>query len=88
MVNLIDITCSCDKWEVVGIQCKHVMHALWDTIQNLKNLVHNCYMFCTWKEMYKFKVNPTNRRNMWAKSDCPTKLTPPKTSQAVKFLSK
>ncbi|GJV21255.1 hypothetical protein Tco_1370275 [Tanacetum coccineum] len=32
----------------------------------------------TWKEMYKFKINPVNGPQGWKKSDVPTTIIPPK----------
>ncbi|KAL4583826.1 hypothetical protein LXL04_008410 [Taraxacum kok-saghyz] len=67
-----------------GIPCKHAICAMFDKIDNREvcgepeEWVHDCYKLHTWKEMYKYKVEPINGRNMWEKSQCPFTLTHPK----------
>ncbi|KAI3503301.1 hypothetical protein L1887_31741 [Cichorium endivia] len=76
--------CSCKKWELTGIPCKHAIAAIWDMRKNNREVgipetfVHPCYWLSTWKEMYTFKIDPINGKNMWVKSPCPTTLLPPK----------
>ena len=77
-------TCSCNRWELTGIPCKHAIAAIWDMGRNNENVgipetwVHQTYWLETWKEMYSFKIEPINGRSMWEKSLCPTTLLPPK----------
>ncbi|KAL7609105.1 hypothetical protein Lser_V15G13262 [Lactuca serriola] len=84
VVDITQRTCSCNKWEVTGIPCKHTITAIWDMRRNNENVgipetwVHPTYWLKTWQEMYSFKIEPINGRMMWAKSTCPTKLLPPK----------
>ncbi|GKF32396.1 hypothetical protein Tco_0102194, partial [Tanacetum coccineum] len=37
-----------------------------------------CQWLSTWKEMYKFKINPVNGPQAWKKLDVPTTIFPPK----------
>ncbi|GKE28090.1 hypothetical protein Tco_1443474, partial [Tanacetum coccineum] len=37
-----------------------------------------CHWLSTWKEMYKFKINPVNGPQAWKKLDVPTTIIPPK----------
>nr|KAJ0215940.1 hypothetical protein LSAT_V11C300136200 [Lactuca sativa] len=84
VVDITQRTCSCNKWEVTGIPCKHTIATIWDMRRNNENVgipetwVHPTYWLKTWEEMYSFKIEPINGRMMWAKSTCPTKLLPPK----------
>ncbi|CAI9269138.1 unnamed protein product [Lactuca saligna] len=84
VVNMDQQTCSCNRWELTGIPCKHSIAAIWDMRLNNENVgipetwVHPTYWLKTWKEMYVFKVEPINGRLLWEKSTCPTKLIPPK----------
>nr|KAJ0204775.1 hypothetical protein LSAT_V11C500294470 [Lactuca sativa] len=84
VVNMEQQTCSCNKWELTGIPCKHSIVAIWDMRLNNENVgiletwVHPAYWLKTWKEMYFFKVEPINGRFLLEKSTCPTKLIPPK----------
>nr|KAJ0212186.1 hypothetical protein LSAT_V11C400223730 [Lactuca sativa] len=62
VVNMDQQTCSCIRWELTGIPCKHSIAAIWDMRLNNENVgipetwVHPTYWLKTWKEMYVFKV--------------------------------
>ncbi|KAJ9538150.1 hypothetical protein OSB04_030883 [Centaurea solstitialis] len=66
--------CSCRKWSLTGIPCKHAIAAIWFSAANggAVALPEN------WKKMYQFKIKPTNGRLLWPKSSCPYKMLPPK----------
>ncbi|KAJ9543460.1 hypothetical protein OSB04_023167 [Centaurea solstitialis] len=72
------------RWELTGIPCKHAVAAIWfsaangGTVALPENWVHPHYHLQTWKMMYQFKINPTNGRLLWPKSDYPIKIMPPK----------
>ena len=76
--------CSCKKWELTGIPCKHFVSAIWDMMKNnvaigvLEGYVHECYWLTARRNMYSFKVHPINGRSIWMTSTCPTTLLPPK----------
>nr|KAJ0201965.1 hypothetical protein LSAT_V11C600308790 [Lactuca sativa] len=68
-----------------GMLCSHAISAIWDKIKHgaknvpeLEHWVHPCYWLVKWAEVYKHKIKPINSRLMWSKSQCPTKLLPPK----------
>ena len=83
MVDMAQQSCSCNKWELTGMPCKHTIAAIWnmrlnnETIGVPETWVHPTYWSKTWKEMYAFKLEPINGRSMWEKNPCPTKLLPP-----------
>ncbi|XP_023736423.2 uncharacterized protein LOC111884348 [Lactuca sativa] len=83
VVDMAQHTCSCRKWELTGIPCKHALVAIWDMQKNKQNVgvpeewVHATYWLKTWKEMYSFKIEPINGRRMWEKFPCPTTFLPP-----------
>nr|KAJ0193396.1 hypothetical protein LSAT_V11C800390380 [Lactuca sativa] len=64
VVKMEQQTCSCNRWELIGIPCKHSIAAIWDIRLNNENVgipktwVHPTYWLKTWKEMYVFKVEP------------------------------
>ncbi|GKE58100.1 crooked neck-like protein 1 [Tanacetum coccineum] len=78
------MTCSCRKWELTGIPCKHAVAACWNMALNdratppLETWVNPCYWLRTWKETYSHKIQPICGTNYWEKSTCPTTLLPPK----------
>jgi len=77
------MTCSCRKWELIGIPCKHAIAAInemsdnGETVGELYTYVNKVCWLDTWKSMYSFVVEPIKGRAMWPKSDCPTINTPP-----------
>ncbi|CAI9265894.1 unnamed protein product [Lactuca saligna] len=78
IVDVGQQSCTCKRWELTGIPCKHGVAAIWDMGRNDKDVgipesfVHPCYWLSSWKEMYSFKVSPINGRSMWEKSAIPT----------------
>ncbi|KAL4582907.1 hypothetical protein LXL04_007468 [Taraxacum kok-saghyz] len=76
--------CSCRKWELTGIPCKHVIAVLYDKADNGENVgelytyVNRVHWLETWIAAYSFKIGPIKGHIMWPISDCPMKITPPK----------
>ncbi|GJW71938.1 crooked neck-like protein 1 [Tanacetum coccineum] len=93
-VDVVSMTCSCRKWELTGIPCKHVVAACWNMALNdraappLETWVNPCYWLSTWKETYSHKIQPICGTNYWDKSTCPTTLLPPKHHVQVGRLKK
>ncbi|KAI3817247.1 hypothetical protein L1987_11036 [Smallanthus sonchifolius] len=83
VVDVIERSCTCRRWELIGIPCKHAVATNWDMAQNgllvgiPETWVHKCYLLETWKEVYSYNVGPVNGKNLWPKSQIPTVLTPP-----------
>ncbi|CAI9289963.1 unnamed protein product [Lactuca saligna] len=84
VVDMGQQTCSCRRWELIGIPCAHAIACMWEMLKNKEidkipeHWVHRTYWLETWKNMYSFTIHPINGRNMWEKSTCPTTLLPPK----------
>ncbi|GKB26247.1 zinc finger, SWIM-type containing protein, partial [Tanacetum coccineum] len=84
VVNLTERNCSCRKWEVSGIPCKHAVACIHDMADHGMEVglpeawVHPAYKLDTWRQQYSFKINPVNGRNLWQKNKWPTTLLPPK----------
>ena len=83
VVDMGEMTCTCRKWELNGIPCKHAIatiHEMGDsgeTVGELYTYVNKVYLLSTWREAYSNKVEPIKGRVMWPKSNCPFTLTPP-----------
>ncbi|CAI9262195.1 unnamed protein product [Lactuca saligna] len=83
VVDMGQRVCSCRKWELTGIPCRHVIAVLFDKADNgedvgeLYTYVHKVHWLETWKEAYSYKVEPIKGRIMWPVSDCPIKISPP-----------
>lgn len=83
VVDVVLRKCSCRKWEITGLPCRHAVATNWfmalnrEAVGLVESWVHPCYWLDTWKQVYSFKVEPINGSNMWFKSPCPTNLSPP-----------
>ncbi|XP_022032766.1 uncharacterized protein LOC110933872 [Helianthus annuus] len=84
VVSLDERTCSCRRWDLTGIPCRHAVACIWDMGLHGRGdgvpekWVHPVYWLETWKEVYKHTVEPVNGSDLWPKSACPTTLIPPK----------
>ncbi|GKE49522.1 mutator type transposase [Tanacetum coccineum] len=83
VVNLSNKSCTCRKWEVSGIPCKHAVACIFNMTDNgmqvglPEDWVHQSMRLQTWKTVYSFKINPVPGRQFWAKSQVPSRLIPP-----------
>ncbi|XP_021995761.2 uncharacterized protein LOC110892939 [Helianthus annuus] len=84
VVNLGERTCSCRKWDLTGMPCKHAVAAIWNQGLHgggepiLERWVDQAYWYETWKLVYECTIEPINGMDEWPKSRCPTTLLPPK----------
>ncbi|GKD74802.1 hypothetical protein Tco_1333084, partial [Tanacetum coccineum] len=80
------------KWGLSGIPCTHAVASIWDQANNgIDTEIPESYCLpvhwlTTWKEMYKFKINPVNGPQGWKKSDVPTTIIPPKPHPQIGYL--
>nr|KAJ0210025.1 hypothetical protein LSAT_V11C400212890 [Lactuca sativa] len=83
VVDVRNQTCTCRKWELMGIPCRHAITTLNEMSKDpeaeldIYKWVHKVYWLDTWQKAYSFKVEPIKGRLMWPKINCPTKLIPP-----------
>ncbi|KAL4565976.1 hypothetical protein LXL04_030084 [Taraxacum kok-saghyz] len=83
VVDTNNLSCTCRRWELTGIPCKHSIAALHEINKNTRDSqdiykwVGKVYWMDTWKKAYEFKIEPVKGRSMWPKSEVPIKLTPP-----------
>ena len=76
--------CSCRRWELTGMPCKHAVAAINDMGNNGMEVglpeawVHNCYWLRTWEKVYNFKIHPLDGPGYWPKHNAPITLLPPK----------
>lgn len=84
VVNVQDKVCTCRKWELTGIPCRHAVAACWNMGLNAievgppESWVHSCYWLSTWKEVYSHLVEPIRGSNYWEKTTHAIELLPPK----------
>ena len=84
VVDIQEKSCSCRKWELTGMPCKHAVAVLNDMALNRVEVglpetwVHACYWLVTWEKQYSYTINPCNGPNMWTKHPSPYTIIPPK----------
>ncbi|KAK1425488.1 hypothetical protein QVD17_20840 [Tagetes erecta] len=83
-VDLDKRTCSCRKWEITCMPCKHAVACIW-TLESpdqqeavAETWVNKVYWLQTWKDVYSHTLEAINGRLMWRPSRCPTRLIAPK----------
>ena len=83
VVDMHERVCSCRKWELTGIPCRHVISVLYnkadhgECVHELHTYVHKVHWLQTWKTTYGYKVEPIKGRALWPRSECPMQITPP-----------
>ncbi|KAL0361074.1 UNVERIFIED_CONTAM: hypothetical protein Sradi_3791900 [Sesamum radiatum] len=75
-VDLVAHTCSCRKWELSGIPCKHVMSAICAQVLDLVDSVHSCYQVQTYTKVYEPCMVPMDGASMWEKTGYIAPLPP------------
>ncbi|XP_022023926.1 uncharacterized protein LOC110924199 [Helianthus annuus] len=84
VVDMNTKSCTCRKWELTGMPCKHAVAVNWDMVRYGMEVdipeawVDEVYWLDNWKKVYQFTIDPINGREMWEPTNCPTTLLPPK----------
>nr|KAJ0204637.1 hypothetical protein LSAT_V11C500292560 [Lactuca sativa] len=72
VVDIDQMTCTCRKWELTGIPCRHAI-ATWSEMTDNGEMVGELYIWVHKVYLLTLKLNLA----MWPKSDCPTRIIPP-----------
>ncbi|KAK4406336.1 hypothetical protein Sango_0640100 [Sesamum angolense] len=72
-VDVLSRSCSCMRWDLTGIPCRHVISAIWCRNEQAKTYVHDCYKVSTYLKAYEPVILPLTSQEFWLKCD----LTPP-----------
>ena len=78
VVDLIDNSCSCNFWGVVGFPCHHAGVALQYGGYKPKKFVHEYYSRKFYEVCYSHEVSTTNEQRLWKNDRNPTSILPPK----------
>ena len=57
-VNLGELTCSCNHWQLSGIPCVHAASAILHSGRNIEDLVHEYFTVSMWKKAYEAVIYP------------------------------
>lgn len=66
-------SCSCRKYDLTGIPCKHVVCVIWCKKDDPEAYVHPYYLVETYKRCYAARIMPVNGLDLWPQCD----LAPP-----------
>lgn len=59
-VDLLNRKCSCRKWDLTEIPCKHAITAIWAKNDEINSYVDDCYKVETYRRIYEFAILPMN----------------------------
>ncbi|XP_021994149.1 uncharacterized protein LOC110890805 [Helianthus annuus] len=68
VVNVEQKVCTCRRWEISGIPCKHAVAVNWDMAAHKQQVgppedwVHPCYYLDTWKKAYSYKAGRPKKK--------------------------
>ncbi|XP_020080199.1 uncharacterized protein LOC109703884 [Ananas comosus] len=68
VVDLIQKTCSCRRWDLTGLPCPHAISAMLHENLRPEDYVHDCYSIETYKKCYAHLIKPINGQDMWTKT--------------------
>jgi hypothetical protein len=75
-VDMKTRTCDCNRWQLTGIPCHHVIACCRNDKINPENLVHSCYTVDTYNKAYNYNLAPLRGRLFWEKMNG-VKIHPP-----------
>ncbi|PRQ20047.1 putative transcription factor interactor and regulator CCHC(Zn) family [Rosa chinensis] len=70
--NVVDLnarTCTCRRWELSGVPCKHAVSAIYHKRHSPEDYVADCYLIKTYMSIYDNLIQPINGMEMWSRSE-------------------
>ena len=58
IVNMDKRTCSCRRWDLIGIPCCHALKVIKDKKLNSEDFVAECSLTTLWKKKYNNSITP------------------------------
>lgn len=73
-------TCSCRRWDLTGIPCRHALRVVLDQKKRYKtdNLVSDWYLTSKWQHQYSDSIKPVRGIKFWIPSGESTIQAPPR----------
>ena len=78
-VDLDNRTCSCQRWQIIGLPCTHAL-CLIHSMRNrsVEDYIDDYYSVHKFKKAYEHVIGPMNGRDQWPEVDMGFKLWPPR----------
>ncbi|KAL0393117.1 UNVERIFIED_CONTAM: hypothetical protein Sradi_2534500 [Sesamum radiatum] len=67
-VDLGEKSCSCRKWQLSAIPCKHACYAIYHQKQDPIDYVADCYSVDTYRKVYEPAIQPMSHEGLWSES--------------------
>ncbi|XP_039132300.1 uncharacterized protein LOC120269075 [Dioscorea cayenensis subsp. rotundata] len=77
VVDMIEHTCTCRRWELTCMSCSHTIRAIHGNNQQPEEFVHVAYLVSTYLRVYEHYINPTNSEELWPEVNDGTRVIPP-----------
>lgn len=77
---IVDIglrTCSCRKWDVTGIPCKHACAAIRKDRSHPEDFISQYFLTETFRQSYAYLINPIPDKSMWIQTEYDDIMPPP-----------
>lgn len=76
VVNMVQRTCSCRRWELRGYPCSHGCTALFSIDDKPEDKIHECYSRSVYMKTYENMLKPMKGPLYWPKTGLPDILPP------------
>jgi len=77
IIDMVEGTCKCRRWELIGLPCSHGISVIYGNNQQPEEFVHGSYLVSTYMRVYDHFINPTNSEKLWTKFNDGTSVIPP-----------
>ncbi|XP_056862466.1 uncharacterized protein LOC130510139 [Raphanus sativus] len=79
-VDMREKTCSCRRWDLTGIPCRHALRVVLDEKKTYKtdNLVSDWYLTSKWQHQYSDSIRPVRGIKFWVPCGDSTIQAPPR----------
>ncbi|KAL6223234.1 hypothetical protein ACLB2K_006622 [Fragaria x ananassa] len=80
VVNIARRTCTCRRWDLSGIPCKHAFSAIYLKRHDPNDYVAACYLKKTYMSIYDNLIQLINSMDIWSRGEDPV-IQPPQYSR-------
>ncbi|KAL5581225.1 hypothetical protein UlMin_013667 [Ulmus minor] len=80
-VDLTSMTCSCRRWDLIGIPCMHAISAIYSIYEDPVKYVDGGYAKTTQRRIWKDVIHGIKNERYWTKTNQPPLLPPKQVKQ-------
>ncbi|KAJ0243489.1 hypothetical protein HA466_0195360 [Hirschfeldia incana] len=60
--------CACNRWDITGIPCQHVIYVINEHNKEPEDFVDPYYLTSRWQDTYRNNIRPVNGERLWEKT--------------------